>query len=115
VTEEVPLALACWEGQQLQVAAETWLPLGELAFTGRRWQDVRTAVNRAGREGVVAHWTTWSQAPRALREQIELLSEEWLAAEGLPEMGFTWVAWTSSPTTPSAASSRWTATNAGAG
>lgn len=73
----------------LQVAAETWIPLGDLAFTGRRWQDVRTAVHRAARDGVAAQWFTWSQAPLALREQIARLSEEWLAAKGLPEMGFT--------------------------
>jgi lysylphosphatidylglycerol synthetase-like protein (DUF2156 family) len=89
VTDEVPQALAGTGAGQLQVAAETWLPLGDLRFTGRRWQDVRTAVNRAGREGIEARWTTWSHAPRALREQITLLSEEWLAAKGLPEMGFT--------------------------
>ena len=89
VTSEVPDVLADAGFQQLQVAAETWLPLGDLAFTGRRWQDVRTAVNRAGREGVTALWTTWREAPLGLREQIVQLSEEWLAAKGLPEMGFT--------------------------
>jgi len=74
---------------RLQVAAETWLPLGELSFSGRRWQDVRTAINRATREGVHAEWVTWSEAPIALRTQVAELSEEWLAAKGLPEMGFT--------------------------
>ncbi|MBW8767038.1 MAG: DUF2156 domain-containing protein [Geodermatophilales bacterium] len=89
VTDEVTGALAGTGARQLQVAAETWLPLGSLRFTGRRWQDVRTAVNRARREGVEASWVTWSDAPRAVREQITELSEEWLAAKGLPEMGFT--------------------------
>ena len=32
---------------------------------------------------------TWSDAPIALRTQIAELSEEWLAAKGLPEMTFT--------------------------
>jgi lysylphosphatidylglycerol synthetase-like protein (DUF2156 family) len=89
VTDEVPRALAGTGAGQVQVAAETWLPLGGLRFTGRRWQDVRTAVNRAAREGVEARWATWSQTPLAVREQITRLSEEWLAAKGLPEMGFT--------------------------
>jgi lysylphosphatidylglycerol synthetase-like protein (DUF2156 family) len=75
--------------QRLQVAAETWLPLGELSFTGRRWQNVRTAIHRATREGVRAEWLSWSAAPSALRTQVAELSEEWLAAKGLPEMGFT--------------------------
>ena len=89
ITDEVVRQLADTGSQALQVAAETWLPLGDLAFIGRRWQDVRTAINRAARDGVQAQWFTWSQAPLALREQIARLSEEWLAAKGLPEMGFT--------------------------
>jgi lysylphosphatidylglycerol synthetase-like protein (DUF2156 family) len=89
VTDEVAGALAGTGARQLQVAAETWLPLGDLRFSGRRWQDVRTAVNRAAREGVEARWITWSRTPLAVREQITRLSEEWLAGKGLPEMGFT--------------------------
>jgi phosphatidylglycerol lysyltransferase len=89
VTDETAAVLAGRGMQQLQVAAETWLPLGDLAFTGRRWQDVRTALNRARREGLEARWTTWAQAPPALRDQLAGLSEQWLAAKGLPEMGFT--------------------------
>jgi phosphatidylglycerol lysyltransferase len=89
VTDDVPRALAEREARRLQVAAETWLPLGELSFRGRRWQDVRTAINRARREGVQARWLTWSETPLGLRQQIVRLSEEWLAAKGLPEMGFT--------------------------
>ena len=89
VTDEVAAALAGTGARRLQVAAETWVPLAGLAFTGRRWQDVRTALNRADREGVRAVWTTWSRAPLPLREQLARLSEEWLADKGLPEMGFT--------------------------
>jgi lysylphosphatidylglycerol synthetase-like protein (DUF2156 family) len=89
VTDDVPGALVEWEVRQLQVAAETWLPLGGLSFRGRRWQDVRTALNRAGREGLQAQWVTWAGASLGLRQQVVRLSEEWLAAKGLPEMGFT--------------------------
>jgi lysylphosphatidylglycerol synthetase-like protein (DUF2156 family) len=89
VTDAVARASAGREARQLQVAAETWLPLGGLSFRGRRWQDVRTAINRAGREGVQARWCTWSETPLALRQQLVRLSEDWLADKGLPEMGFT--------------------------
>ena len=89
VSDELAAALGRTGMQRLQVAAETWLPLGELSFTGRKWQDVRTAINRATREGVRAEWLVWSEAPIALRTQVAELSEEWLAAKGLPEMGFT--------------------------
>jgi phosphatidylglycerol lysyltransferase len=89
VSDELAEELGETGMQRLQVAAETWLPLGGLAFTGRRWQDVRTAINRATREGVHAEWVVWSEAPISLRTQVAELSEEWLAAKGLPEMGFT--------------------------
>jgi lysylphosphatidylglycerol synthetase-like protein (DUF2156 family) len=89
VTDEVVHALAGTGAHTLQVAAETWLPLGELEFRGRRWQDVRTALNRAAREGIEARWTRWGDAPLALRDQVVRLSEDWLARKGLPEMGFT--------------------------
>ncbi|SCX57088.1 Lysylphosphatidylglycerol synthetase, C-terminal domain, DUF2156 family [Klenkia marina] len=87
VTDEVARALP--GGRRLQVASETWLPLGELAYTGKKWQDVRTAINRAARDGVEAVWLRWDEAPLALREQVARSSEEWLAGKGLPEMGFT--------------------------
>jgi len=65
------------------------LHVPSLAFTGRKWQDMRTAFNRAAREGVEARWVTWNQSSLGVREQVARLSEEWLAAKGLPEMGFT--------------------------
>ncbi len=71
------------------MAEETVVPLGGLTFTGRRWQDVRTALNRAGRAGITAEWLTWRAAPLALTDQIRAISEEWVADKGLPEMGFT--------------------------
>jgi phosphatidylglycerol lysyltransferase len=73
----------------VQVAEETVVPLGGLTFTGRRWQDVRTALNKAGRAGITAEWLTWRAAPLALTDQIRAISEEWVADKGLPEMAFT--------------------------
>lgn len=73
----------------VQVAEETSLDLSTLAFKGRKFQDIRTAVNRAARDGITATWTTYPQAPLLVTEQIRALSEEWVADKGLPEMGFT--------------------------
>jgi phosphatidylglycerol lysyltransferase len=73
----------------VQVAEETVLPLASLAFTGKKWQDVRTALNKAGKAGITAEWTTFTGAPLAVVEQIRAISEEWVADKGLPEMGFT--------------------------
>lgn len=58
-------------------------------FTGKKFQDVRTARNRAEREGIRSEWTTWADCGVAVREQIIALSEEWVADKALPEMGFT--------------------------
>ncbi|MFJ1756322.1 rhomboid family intramembrane serine protease [Kitasatospora sp. NPDC088134] len=75
--------------RSVQVAEDTVVALPGLAFTGRKWQDIRTALNKAAKQGITAEWLTYRQAPPALRDQIREISEEWVLAKGLPEMGFT--------------------------
>lgn len=89
VTEPVAAATTAMGWQRVQVAEETVLPLGELAFTGKKFQDVRTAVNRAAKAGITAEWISYPTAPRALLDQIEAISEDWVSDKGMPEMGFT--------------------------
>ncbi len=74
---------------RLQVAEETVVDLPDLAFKGKKFQDVRTALNRAHKQGIEAAWTTFADAPLSVKEQIVDISEEWVADKGLPEMGFT--------------------------
>jgi phosphatidylglycerol lysyltransferase len=61
------------------------------AFTmkGKRWQDVRSSINRAGRAGVTSMRTDWERCSRAVRSQITAISEEWVAERRLPELEFT--------------------------
>jgi phosphatidylglycerol lysyltransferase len=73
----------------LQVAEETVLPLGALAFTGKKFQDIRTSISRAGKGGVTAEWISYPSAPLSIRDQIQAISEEWVSDKALPEMGFT--------------------------
>lgn len=73
----------------VQVAEETVLPLPGLVFTGKKWQDVRTALNKAAKVGITAEWITFSSAPLAITDQVRAISEEWVADKGMPEMGFT--------------------------
>lgn len=73
----------------IRVAEETVLELGSLAFTGKKFQDVRTALNRAAKSDIRAEWVRFTEASPELRDQIVVLSEEWVADKGLPEMGFT--------------------------
>ncbi|HEX8629309.1 MAG TPA: DUF2156 domain-containing protein [Catenuloplanes sp.] len=89
ISETMRAATAALGWRAVQVAEETVVPLRDLAFTGRKWQDVRTALNKAGKQGIAAQWCGYRQAPLALTTQIREISEEWVADKGLPEMGFT--------------------------
>ena len=73
----------------MQVAEESVLDLPDLAFRGKAYQDVRTAMNHATREGVEAVWTTWDECPEGWKDQITVISDAWSADKALPEMGFT--------------------------
>src|SRR5262249_14904115 len=74
--------------RSVQIAEDTLLPLERLQFTGKKWQDVRTALNKAAKEGITAQWHTWPQAPPDLAGQIRRISAALMARMGLPEMGF---------------------------
>lgn len=73
----------------VQVAEDAVIPLATLAFTGKKWQNVRTALSRAEREGVTLQSLTWATAPGPMREQITAIVEQWAQTSALPEMGFT--------------------------
>jgi phosphatidylglycerol lysyltransferase len=73
----------------LQVAEETVLRLGSLAFSGKKFQDIRSSISRAKKAGITAEWIVFPDAPLSIRDQIEAISEEWVSDKALPEMGFT--------------------------
>ncbi|WP_249399809.1 bifunctional lysylphosphatidylglycerol flippase/synthetase MprF [Corynebacterium qintianiae] len=73
----------------IHVAEESLLLTDNLEFKGKRFQNIRTARNRAAKEGVRAVWTTWADLDVEMREKIVALSEQWVADKALPEMGFT--------------------------
>lgn len=89
VHDDVADATAALGWTRLQVAEETVLDLPTLAFTGKKFQDVRTALNRATKEGIATEWHTYGALPVGLRDQIHAISEDWVSQKGLPEMGFT--------------------------
>ncbi|WP_187977102.1 bifunctional lysylphosphatidylglycerol flippase/synthetase MprF [Mycetocola sp. JXN-3] len=80
-------SLPTW--RSLQVAEDTIIDLPGLAFTGKRWNSVRTSLNKADREGVTFRLTHLSAEPRKVQQQVRQISEAWLGDKGLPEMGFT--------------------------
>jgi lysylphosphatidylglycerol synthetase-like protein (DUF2156 family) len=75
--------------KSVQIAEDTLLPLASLQFTGKKWQDVRTALNKAAKEGITAQWWNYPETPPDLAGQIHQILEKWMAGKGLPEMGFT--------------------------
>jgi len=78
-----------WRWSRLQVAEEAVLLLSELEFKGKRLRDVRTALNRAKREGIHTEWTTYEACKPALLEQVKQISAEWVSDKPLPGMSFT--------------------------
>jgi phosphatidylglycerol lysyltransferase len=89
VTDETRAACAELGWSWVQVAEESVLDLSSMTFTGKKWQDVRTALNKAAKAGITAEWITYAHAPLAITDQVRAISEEWVADKGLPEMGFT--------------------------
>jgi lysylphosphatidylglycerol synthetase-like protein (DUF2156 family) len=73
----------------VQVAQETILPLDAVSFRGKKFQDIRTAMNNAAKAGIRAEWSTYAAAPFSVIAQIQEISEEWVADKKMPEMGFT--------------------------
>lgn len=89
VTGHVAHTLQAAGFRRLQVAEETVLDLGTLAFTGKKFQDIRTALNQARKNGVHNEWVDTQKIPLVILDQIRSISEEWVADKSLPEMGFT--------------------------
>ena len=56
---------------------------------GKKWQDIRTAINKAKRDGITDVLSTYNDAPWEIQQQIIEISEEWAELKSLPEMKFT--------------------------
>ncbi|MBX3100042.1 MAG: DUF2156 domain-containing protein [Salinibacterium sp.] len=73
----------------LVVAEETIIDPTTFQMTGKKWQDVRSSVNRAAREGVRVTWGRWQDLGPRVINQIAEISELWVVEKKLPELGFT--------------------------
>ncbi|MEO8907783.1 MAG: DUF2156 domain-containing protein, partial [Microbacteriaceae bacterium] len=71
------------------VAEETVIRPSTWQTTGKKWQDVRTSLNRAQRAGITAVWTHYAALSVRTAAQLSEISEQWVADKDLPEMGFT--------------------------
>ena len=73
----------------MSVGEETVVHTADFSMKGKHWQSVRTALNKAVREGKTTVWTSWDELPFAATAEIAAISEAWVAESELPEMGFT--------------------------
>ena len=73
----------------IQVAEDDVVPLKDLAFKGKSWQDVRTALNKAGKQDITLQVLHWSEARPVITDQLHAISQGWVSDKSLPEMGFT--------------------------
>jgi lysylphosphatidylglycerol synthetase-like protein (DUF2156 family) len=72
-----------------QVAEDTLISLGGLEFRGKQWQDVRTARNRAAKEGIEHRLITLADASPSVTAQVREVSAGWSRRKRMPELGFT--------------------------
>ncbi|MEE1297069.1 MAG: DUF2156 domain-containing protein [Bifidobacterium sp.] len=70
-------------GMEMLIDPQAW------KTTGKKWQDIRTAINKAKRVGITDEFTTYDEAPEDVQHQIEEISEQWSEGKALPEMKFT--------------------------
>jgi hypothetical protein len=89
VTQETADHAAGRRWRTVQVAEEAVIDLTSLKFTGKAWQDVRTALNQAGKQGLTHRMVPLARQPRGVQVQVRAISEQWVGDKGLPEMGFT--------------------------
>jgi phosphatidylglycerol lysyltransferase len=75
--------------QHVQVAEDALIDLDGLEFRGKRWQDVRSALNRAAKDGITYREVALADEPWAVRAQVRAISEGWVGDKSLPELGFT--------------------------
>jgi lysylphosphatidylglycerol synthetase-like protein (DUF2156 family) len=66
----------------LKLGEEALIDLPGLSFSGKAWQDVRTALSRLPRESYSAQWYSLSADPDGWRELLDAISGQWLIQQG---------------------------------
>lgn len=89
VHDETADALVAAGWSRTPVGTEAVLSTAGFSLSGKRRQDLRTAVNRAARESVTAVWTRYVDLDAGIRTQVDGICSAWAADKSLPEMGFT--------------------------
>lgn len=77
------------ESQSLQIGEDAVVDLAGLDLRGKAWQDVRTARNRAARDGITMRRLGGADVEEATFAQVASIAAAWADDKPLPEMGFT--------------------------
>ncbi|WP_226995777.1 bifunctional lysylphosphatidylglycerol flippase/synthetase MprF [Gordonia phthalatica] len=89
VGEEAAAASRRAGWRAVKIAEDSIVDLEGLAFKGKSWQGVRTALNRARKEGIEHRLVRLADESLDILAQVSGISDEWVGGKGLPEMGFT--------------------------
>ncbi|WP_420753693.1 bifunctional lysylphosphatidylglycerol flippase/synthetase MprF [Rhodococcus sp. O3] len=73
----------------LQIAEDTIIDLPNLTLAGKKWQKVRSALNKAEKNGTECVLGRLSEQSDGILGQVREISEQWVGEKELPEMGFT--------------------------
>ena len=75
--------------KSIVVGEDTVIDLPNLAFTGKSWQSVRSAINTAGKLGITMQSVHYNEAAPELRAQLQAIADSWAGDKALPALGFT--------------------------
>ena len=89
VHDEERKALESVGFSSIKVGSDMLVYPKEWQTRGKKWQDIRTAINKAKRDGITDVLSTYNDAPWEVQQQIIEISEEWAELKALPEMKFT--------------------------
>ncbi len=71
-----------------KIAEDSRIELAEFSMAGRKFQNLRTAHNKAVKSGWTTAWFAGHALPGPLHAQLHAISHEWLAARHVIEMTF---------------------------
>ena len=82
-------ALVAGGWNTLEVAEESVVDVAAWSTTGKKWQDIRTSINRTTKAGVELTWGEWDDLTVRRAREVRELNDIWVGDKPLPEMGFT--------------------------
>lgn len=89
VTDSFRKLMAKQGYKSIVVGEDTVIDLPELAFSGKSWQSVRSAINQADKLGISMQAIRYEDAPVGLKDQLQAIAASWANDKSLPALEFT--------------------------